>query len=120
MLFADFDPSVHGIVAQPFLLQTERGHRTRRHVPDFLLLTDSTPIVVDVKPRRQLSAENVAVALTWTRQAVESRGWRYEVWTEPPEIELPNVRSRPVTAALGCSTRSSWKSCATPFTTASR
>ncbi|WP_424183589.1 hypothetical protein ACOBQX_16515 [Actinokineospora sp. G85] len=28
----------------------------------------------------------------WTRQAVESRGWRYEVWSEPPHAELENVR----------------------------
>lgn len=30
LLFADFDPSVHGIVAQPFLLKTtSRGRRGR-------------------------------------------------------------------------------------------
>ena len=46
LLFADFDRAVHGIVAQPFLLETEIGGRRRRHVPDFLLLTDSVPTVV--------------------------------------------------------------------------
>lgn len=30
--------------------------------------------------------------LAWTRNAVESRGWRYEVWTEPPPVELANLR----------------------------
>ncbi|CAM4268064.1 hypothetical protein KIPE111705_46340 [Kibdelosporangium persicum] len=37
---------MHGIVAQPFLLEAKRDQRIRRHVPDVLLLTDSTPIVV--------------------------------------------------------------------------
>lgn len=92
LLFADFDALVRGIVAQPFLLETEIGQRTRRHVPDFLLLTDSTPIVVDVKPRHRVTAQTVAPVLAWTRRAVESRGWRYEVWTEPPPVELANVR----------------------------
>lgn len=92
LLFADFDSSVRGIVAQPFLLQAEIGRRVHRHVPDYLLLTDSTPVVVDVKPQRRVSAHDVAFVLSWTRNAVESRGWRYEVWTEPPQVELANVR----------------------------
>ncbi|MFF1615582.1 TnsA-like heteromeric transposase endonuclease subunit [Amycolatopsis sp. NPDC058278] len=50
LLFADFDRLVRGIVAQPFLLETDIDGRRRRHVPDYLLLTDSVPAVVDVKP----------------------------------------------------------------------
>jgi hypothetical protein len=34
---ADFDPSVTGIAAQPFLLTGTDQGRTRRHVPDLLL-----------------------------------------------------------------------------------
>ncbi len=67
------------IVAQPFLLRAGIDGRMHRHVPDYLLLTDSTPIVVDVKPRRRASAPAIARTLAWTRHAVESRGWRYEV-----------------------------------------
>ena len=92
LLFADFDRSVRGIVAQPFLLDTEIGGRRRRHVPDYLLLTDSVPTVVDVKPVSRTSSRDVAFVLAWTRRAVEARGWRYEVWSEPPPIELANVR----------------------------
>ncbi|MEV5720546.1 hypothetical protein AB0L41_42310 [Amycolatopsis mediterranei] len=55
MLFADFDRSVHCVVAQPFLLETNIDGRRRRHVPDYLLLTDSVPIVVDVKPKSRIS-----------------------------------------------------------------
>ncbi len=39
LLFADFDPSVPAIVAQPFLLQTVLEARVRRHIPDYLLFT---------------------------------------------------------------------------------
>jgi hypothetical protein len=50
LLFADFDRRVKHIVAQPFLLRTKVGGRLKRHVPDYLLWTDTGPVVVDVKP----------------------------------------------------------------------
>jgi len=92
LLFADFDRAVHGIVAQPFLLQTVLEGKIRKHIPDYLLLTDQVPVIVDVKPSHRLSKPEVAFTFDWTRQAVESRGWKYEVWSEPPPVELENVR----------------------------
>ncbi|WP_234329679.1 TnsA-like heteromeric transposase endonuclease subunit [Streptomyces viridochromogenes] len=49
-------------------------------------------MVVDVKPRHRLEKPEVAVTLDWTREAVTSRGWRYEVWSEPDPHVLENVR----------------------------
>lgn len=92
LLYADFDRSVRSISAQPFLLETQIGGQVRRHVPDFLLVTDAGPLVVDVKPRQHLSKEKTAFTLTWCRSVVEDRGWEYEVWSEPPEAELANLR----------------------------
>jgi hypothetical protein len=92
LLFADFDVSVRHIVAQPFLLRADVDGVERRHIPDYLLFTGSGPLVVDVKPRRRLAAPANAVMFGWTRRVVESRGWRHEVWSEPPEAELDNVR----------------------------
>ncbi|GAA1139808.1 hypothetical protein F4556_003354 [Kitasatospora gansuensis] len=92
LLFADFDPSVRAVVAQPFLLQTVLEGKTRRHIPDYLLLTGPVPVVVDVKPLQRLSKPEVAFTFDWTRRAVESRGWEYEVWSEPPAAELENIR----------------------------
>jgi hypothetical protein len=92
LLFADFDSSVRGIVAQPFLLKARAEGKARRHIPDYLLITEQGPVVVDVKPRRRLSDPVVCATFAWTRHAVESRGWRYEVWSEPPRAELENVR----------------------------
>lgn len=92
LLFADFDISVHRIVAQPFLLRAPVTGQVRKHVPDFLLLTAGEPVVVDVKPHARLSRPEVDFTLSWTRELVEERGWRYEVWSEPPAVELENVR----------------------------
>lgn len=92
LLFADFDPKVRHIVAQPFLLKAEVQGKLRRHIPDYLLLTDSGPVVVDVKPRHRLERPQIAFTFAWTRQAVESRGWQYEVWSDPDPCELENVR----------------------------
>lgn len=92
LLFADFDRSVQRIVAQPFLLRVEIGGRFRRHIPDFLLLTGSGPVVVDVKPAVRLQNPDVAFTFGWTEQALAARGWRYEVWSEPEPVELGNVR----------------------------
>jgi len=36
-------------MAQPFLLQAEVAGEVRKHIPDYLLLTDAMPLVVDVK-----------------------------------------------------------------------
>jgi hypothetical protein len=92
LLLADFDLSVRGILAQPFLLRAEVGGVVRRHVPDYFLMTDSGPVVVDVKPRRRLDRPEVAATFGWTRALVEGRGWRYDVRCEPLSVRLENVR----------------------------
>ncbi|WP_433543799.1 TnsA-like heteromeric transposase endonuclease subunit (plasmid) [Streptomyces sp. CA-294286] len=92
LLYADFDPDVTAIVAQPFLLRAEVGGRLRRHIPDYLLATAGGPLVVDVKPRHRAARPEHAFTFAWTREAVEAKGWRYEVWSEPPDAELANVR----------------------------
>lgn len=92
LMLADFDPWVTRIVAQPFLLTTVVNRRQRKHIPDFLLITNDVPAVIDVKPAWQLEKPKVRFTLDWTRKLVESRGWRYEVWSEAPAVELQNVR----------------------------
>jgi TnsA endonuclease N terminal len=92
LLYADFDRSVHRICAQPFLLAMGSNGVEHKHIPDFLLLTDLGPRVVDVKPALRLSKAEVAATFAWTRAALERRGWMYEVWSEPNEVELENLR----------------------------
>jgi hypothetical protein len=92
LLFADFDVSVRHIVAQPFLLRTRVAGVICRHIPDYLLFTSAGPLVVDVKPRHRVARPENAFTFEWTKRVVESRGWRYEVWSEPHTAELENVR----------------------------
>lgn len=92
LLYADCDAAVHRIVAQPFLLKATVDRRVRRHVPDFLLVDEQGPVVVDVKPLARLGNPKVSFVSDWTRKLVEGRGWRYEVWSEPPATELGNIR----------------------------
>ncbi|MDX1873283.1 TnsA-like heteromeric transposase endonuclease subunit [Mycolicibacterium sp. 120266] len=92
LLFADFDTSVQCIIAQPFLLRTSVDRKSRKHIPDYLLITDNGPVVVDVKPAHRLADPKVTFTFEWTRELIESRGWRYEVATEPIAVELANVR----------------------------
>jgi len=51
LLFADFDPCVHRMVAQPFLLKAVLEGKARKHIPDYLLITEQGPVVVDVRSR---------------------------------------------------------------------
>jgi hypothetical protein len=92
LLMADFDRSVTKIIAQPFLLRARIHGKVRRHIPDYWLLTSDGPIVVDVKPAKRLSDPVVQATFDWTRDLVESIGWRFEVATEQPEVLLENVR----------------------------
>ena len=48
LMIADFDPHVHRIVAQPFLLEVTVNGTRARHTLDYLLGTDEGPVVVDV------------------------------------------------------------------------
>lgn len=94
LLLADFDRQVAAIAAQPFLVTApaEDG-RTRRHVPDFLLVDRSGLVtVVNVKPADRLGDPKVARSLEWAGTVFESRGWRHEVWSQAPPAVLANVR----------------------------
>ena len=92
LIFADFDRSVRRIVAQPFLLKAKVDGKIRKHIPDYFLVTDHGPVVVDVKPEDLLTKPVVAFSFAWARQLVEARGWRYEVWSGAPSAELENLR----------------------------
>ena len=92
LLFADFDDEVNHIVAQPFLITMTVDGQVRKHVPDYLLITDTGPKILDVKPRDRLSKPKVRFTFGWTRALVEGRGWRFDVGSEPPTVQLDNVR----------------------------
>ncbi len=92
LLFADFDPIVTGIVAQPFVLRADVDGQAKSHVLDYLWETPAGPVVVDVVRAERLERPQVAVLCAWTRHVVESLGWSYRIFTEPPAVELANLR----------------------------
>jgi hypothetical protein len=92
LLYADFDVRVRHIVAQPFLLKAVVDGKIRKHVPDFLLMTRHGAVIVDVKPYGRRDDPAFRLTSGWTRELVEARGWRYELWSEPPAAELANLR----------------------------
>lgn len=92
LLLADFTKSVKHIVAQPFMMRAQRGGTVRRHIPDYLLLTDDGPVVVDVKPARLLDDPEVRETFDWVRAVVESLGWSFEVASEQPQVLADNIR----------------------------
>jgi hypothetical protein len=92
LIKADFDPTVLHIVAQPFLLRATIDGVVRRHVPDYLLFRGTDLTVSDVKPAERLQDPRVAVALGWARDVIEDAGWQFEVFCEPHETEMANIR----------------------------
>ena len=76
---ADIDQSVKFIVAQPFLIRSKVQGVVRRHIPDYLLLTDADPVLVDVKPHELVSSTEVAETFEWVHNVIESLGWRFEI-----------------------------------------
>jgi hypothetical protein len=93
LILADFDPDVADVLSQPFVLRQVVDGKTRLHTPDFLFVTrDRQAVVVDVKHADRVRAPKVAPVLARTREAVEAKGWSYEVWTGAPQARLGNVR----------------------------
>lgn len=92
LLAADYDRAVTRATGQPFVLVAKVDGVVRRHVPDFLLMTDSGPVVVDVKPADRQGDRRTAHTLAWTKEVVLQRGWRYEVTSGPEPVVLANLR----------------------------
>lgn len=92
LLWADFDPAVRHIVAQPFVLRAEVNGKSRRHIVDYLFDTDIGPVVVDVVRSERMIQPDVLLLCAWTRMIVEAMGWSYRVVHEPPRVRLANVR----------------------------
>ena len=93
IMLADFDPSVTGIAAQPFLLTGADGSRIRRHIPDLLLAgADSGITVVDVKAPSRMADPAVEAQFAWTRRVCAGQGWAFEAWSGTDPRLLANVQ----------------------------
>jgi hypothetical protein len=88
----DFDPAVRRIAGQPFHLTADIGGEHLGRTPDYLVLTDTDTVVVDVKNEADLEVPAVQHVLAMTRQVIESNGWCYEVASEPAAVRYANIR----------------------------
>jgi hypothetical protein len=93
IMLADFDPDVTSIASQPFRLAGADSGRTRRHVPDILLMTAvGGAVVVDVKSPGKRDDPDVRALMKWTNDTVGLRGWEFEDWYGAPAHLLANIR----------------------------
>jgi hypothetical protein len=92
LILADFDPSVHHIVAQPFQVSASVDGQERRHILDYLWDSDEGPLVVDVVRTERMTNLKIVRLCTWTKKIVESMGWSYLVVNEPAAMRIANVR----------------------------
>ena len=87
LLMADFDRSSKRIVSQPFQIKAViEGERLTR-IPDYLVLSEEEPLVIDVTRKARMDKPKYARLFDLTRRVVESRGWKYELAHEPPRTE---------------------------------
>jgi hypothetical protein len=102
-LFADFDAEVQHIVAQPFLLRATVDRKLRKHIPDYLLITHTGPVIVDVKPLWQRSDPKVAFTFEWkaklSRHVDGATRWQLS----RPQPNWRMCGSLRGTGAIGCS-----------------
>lgn len=92
LVMADFDVAAKRIVSQPFRLTATIGEERIRRVPDYLVITEAGVFVIDVTRASKLERPEFAGVLEQTRQIVESRGWIYEIASEPARVEYSNIR----------------------------
>lgn len=89
----DFDPRVHWVRAQPFLMSGIDGKRIRRHIPDYLVeLAGGGYCVIDVKPTAMLDHPKVRESLGWSRTVIDAVGWEYRILSEPSPTRHANIR----------------------------
>jgi len=92
LMLADQDHGVVGIAAQPFSLAGIDRGRSRRHVPDFLLVDRAGAVtVVDVKAAGKMNDPLVLAMFAWTRELAGWRGWGFEAWSGADQRLLENV-----------------------------
>lgn len=93
LLLEDFDHQAVRIASQPFELIADRDGVQRSYVPDYMIEHDDHRFtVIEVKPKRRLENPEIAGALRWAGDIIQSRGWAYRIVTEPAPALLSNIR----------------------------
>lgn len=80
LILADFDPTVHHVLTQPFQLTGNVDGEERRHILVYLWGSYEKPVVVDVVRAERMTNPRIVRLCAWTKEVVESLGWSYLVW----------------------------------------
>ncbi|CAM5719632.1 TnsA-like heteromeric transposase endonuclease subunit [Streptomyces canus] len=78
LLAADFSGSLKEALAQPFRLRFHSVNGSVLHTPDYLLLTDDTPWLIDVRPSARIEPED-EVKFAASAEVALVAGWNYAV-----------------------------------------
>ncbi|MCQ9179438.1 TnsA-like heteromeric transposase endonuclease subunit [Streptomyces sp. IBSBF 2953] len=78
LLAADFSGSLVEALAQPFRLRFRSVNGSVEHTPDYLLLTDDTPWLIDVRPSARIEPED-EVKFAAAAEVALVTGWNYAV-----------------------------------------
>jgi hypothetical protein len=92
LMWADFEPDIVAIAAQPVALLWPRGTTGHKnHVPDFFVrMSNGDGRLVDV--RHPDCVEDAAAQFDLTRHVCAEVGWQYEVFTGLDPFTEQNVR----------------------------
>ncbi|MFK0021282.1 TnsA-like heteromeric transposase endonuclease subunit [Streptomyces sp. NPDC090798] len=105
LLVSDFAASLVEALSQPFRLRFFANGKAIEHTPDFLLVTGSGLVLIDVRPAGRIKAED-GLKFAAAAEAALSAGWRYgvvvgwrqHVWTN---VDALSAERRPLTDVLG-------------------
>ncbi|MEU6956944.1 TnsA-like heteromeric transposase endonuclease subunit [Streptomyces sp. NPDC045714] len=105
LLVADLTAGLVEALCQPFRLRFFADGKAIRHTPDFLLVTDSGLVLIDVRPADRIEPED-ALKFAAAAETALSAGWRYSViggwrqhaWTN---VDALSAERRPLPDVLG-------------------
>jgi hypothetical protein len=109
LLALDFVGGLVDVLAQPFELRFHTLAGVRRHIPDFLAVTESGCWLVDVRPGDRVEEQD-RVAFAAAREAALACGWRYLVvpgWRRHVmgTLDALSAQRRPLDDRLGLQER---------------
>jgi hypothetical protein len=82
LILLDFD-GVSTVASQPFRLVWHDGERQRRHTPDFMIVADGIPTVVNCRPA-PLVTESLLENCAAVAEVCVARGWAHTLVTDYP------------------------------------
>ncbi|MFF7725123.1 TnsA-like heteromeric transposase endonuclease subunit [Streptomyces sp. NPDC008001] len=112
LLVADFAAGLVEALCQPFRLRFFSDGKAIRHTPDFLLVTGSGLLLIDVRPGDRIKPED-ALKFAATAETALSAGWQYgvvagwrrHVWTN---VDALSAERRPTPDVLGIQGQLRW------------